>query len=256
MKKLIKRQFPKLFAISKLLFSPPVKGPHYQTEGPAPPLPIFRDSVLDLLHDWILQRFDTKSVDSAKFRTFLDIGGDVDNSRIKALAHGFRHDILDIDPPELSERVRRGDICCCPEIPDGSYDIVFSDNVLEHVLEPWQAFREMGRILKPGGLCLHRTLFSWYYHPWPVDCWRYTHTTLEHIGQKYGDLTTLQSGYGIDNRRCNEAGGFAPNGGDFVPVDGYGGWLEAWTVFYVGEKSRCREKEALAGENGFSQSAR
>lgn len=246
MKKVIKHRFPKLFAISKLFFSPPRKGLHYPTEGSAPPLPIFRGSVIELLHHWILERFEAGSVDSAESRAFLDIGGDVNNSRIRDLAHGFRHDILDLAPPEPSERVHCGDICCCPEVPDVSYDIVFSDNVLEHVLEPWRAFKEMGRILKPGGLCLHRTLFSWYYHPWPVDCWRYTHTTLEHMGQKYGGLTTLQTGYGIGNRRCNEAGGFAPGGGDIVPVDGYGGWLESWTVFYVGEKPRTfRENEHL-----------
>src|SRR4051794_7005728 len=39
--------------------------------------------------------------------------------------------------------------------PDASFDVVFSSNVLEHVPDLPQVHREIHRVLKPGGFCLH-----------------------------------------------------------------------------------------------------
>lgn len=36
--------------------------------------------------------------------------------------------------------------------PDGSFDAVFSHNMAEHLSEPQRAFKEMHRVLKPGGV--------------------------------------------------------------------------------------------------------
>jgi SAM-dependent methyltransferase len=38
---------------------------------------------------------------------------------------------------------------------DGSFDVVFSSNVLEHVTDLEQVHREVRRVLGPGGLCIH-----------------------------------------------------------------------------------------------------
>jgi SAM-dependent methyltransferase len=40
-------------------------------------------------------------------------------------------------------------------LPDGSIDIVFSSNVLEHVPNLRQMHAEIGRVLKPSGYCIH-----------------------------------------------------------------------------------------------------
>src|ERR1700744_90604 len=40
---------------------------------------------------------------------------------------------------------------------DGAFDIVFSANVVEHLAAPVEVFREIGRVLKPGGLFLFKT---------------------------------------------------------------------------------------------------
>lgn len=41
-------------------------------------------------------------------------------------------------------------------VPDNSVDAVFSTNTLEHVMDLDQAFSEIYRVLKPGGVCLSR----------------------------------------------------------------------------------------------------
>jgi SAM-dependent methyltransferase len=39
--------------------------------------------------------------------------------------------------------------------PDGSFDVVFSSNVLEHIRDLERLHAEVRRVLKPGGYCLH-----------------------------------------------------------------------------------------------------
>jgi SAM-dependent methyltransferase len=48
---------------------------------------------------------------------------------------------------------------------DRSFDLVFADNVLEHLPEPARAFAEIARVLKPGGWFLAKTPNRWHYMP-------------------------------------------------------------------------------------------
>ncbi len=57
-------------------------------------------------------------------------------------------------------------------IPDNSYDIVLSGQVIEHVRKIWVWMREVARVCKPGGLVITINPVSWPYHEAPVDCWR------------------------------------------------------------------------------------
>lgn len=47
--------------------------------------------------------------------------------------------------------------------PDNSFDIVFSCNVLEHLADPAAVFKEVHRVLKPGGVYLVKTPNRWHY---------------------------------------------------------------------------------------------
>jgi SAM-dependent methyltransferase len=57
-------------------------------------------------------------------------------------------------------------------IPDESYDVVLSGQVIEHVKKPWRWMPELARITKAGGLIMTINPVSWIYHEAPVDCWR------------------------------------------------------------------------------------
>lgn len=150
---------------------------------------------------------------------FLDVGGRAGERQ--SVADGFEYYVLDLAPRLETGRVIQADICNCPEIPDGSYSVIFSNSLLEHVKEPWKAARNIGRILAAGGLAVTRTLFAWEYHEKPVDFWRYTHSALEFLFERYGGLVTVRSGYDVSRRWRNR-------GTDM--------FQELWEVVHIGRK--------------------
>ncbi|MBX3043250.1 MAG: class I SAM-dependent methyltransferase [Ignavibacteriae bacterium] len=63
-------------------------------------------------------------------------------------------------------------------IQDNSIDLVTSQSVMEHIPNPWDGFREISRILKPGGLYVGATAFLQPYH-----ANSYFH--MSHLGVRY-----------------------------------------------------------------------
>ena len=57
-------------------------------------------------------------------------------------------------------------------IESGTYDIVLSGQVIEHVRQVWVWIREVARVCKVGGLVVTINPVSWPYHEAPIDCWR------------------------------------------------------------------------------------
>lgn len=74
---------------------------------------------------------------------------------------------------DLDERVTnnpyltKGIVADAGNLPfeDNYFDIVFSDNVLEHLNNPNQVFKEIYRVLKPGGYFLFKTPNKYHYVP-------------------------------------------------------------------------------------------
>jgi SAM-dependent methyltransferase len=99
----------------------------------------------------------------------LDLGagaGIVEQMNFKGLAASVCG--VDLDPRVVSNpMLDEGRVANADRIPfeDARFDVVFSDNVLEHLEEPLQVFREVARVLKPGGVFLFKTPNKWHYMP-------------------------------------------------------------------------------------------
>ena len=162
---------------------------------------------------------------------FLDVGGGTGGSS-RHLAGRYQWNALDIVTE--SDDVILADICDCPEVPDATFDIVFSRNTYEHLPRPWRAAAETARILKPGGLALVSTCFAWRFHPVPGDYFRFSHMGLELLFEDAG-LETITSGYDLSLRRM-DFGSKLTDGFDAAPADDLGGFRENWTVYYAGRR--------------------
>lgn len=68
----------------------------------------------------------------------------------------------------------------------GSFDVVVSTQVLEHVADPALYLSECFRVLRPGGRLLLSTHGVFVYHPDPVDYWRWTCAGLRHVVEEAG----------------------------------------------------------------------
>lgn len=85
--------------------------------------------------------------------------------------HGANVINLDVCEGESIDIVNEG-----LELPfqDASLDFVLTQEVLEHVPDPFFAIREITRVLKPGGTCYCQLPFQIGFHPGPKDYWRFS----------------------------------------------------------------------------------
>ena len=82
-------------------------------------------------------------------------------------------------------------------VGDGEFDLVLCTQVLEHCDDPAQAVRELRRVTAPSGRVLASTHGVQWYHPSPVDYWRWTHEGLRRLfttNADWGDLEVEPSG--------------------------------------------------------------
>ena len=162
--------------------------------------------------------------------TMLEIGGRLQPRNEDFPA--FTYHALDLkDAPGAGIHVAVGDITHCPHIPDNSYDFIFSLDVFEHINKPWLAAAEIQRLLKPGGVTVHSTLFAWRYHPCPIDYWRYSAEGLKSL---FDGLECLHADFDTTERRRDLRG----QDGNAVALDALGGWRENIRVNYAGMKPK------------------
>ena len=89
------------------------------------------------------------------------------------------------------------DVRAMPEVPNASFDCVFSSGVLEHVDDFRAGLSEISRVLRPGGVLLLGLPFRQALHLAPHDYWRFT---------EYGIRYLLQDDYEIlDLRPMDES---------------------------------------------------
>lgn len=70
-------------------------------------------------------------------------------------------------------------------LPDGAFDVVYSNTILHHIPDPRPFLREAARVLRPGGVLLIRDLFR------PVDAARLEALVREHAAECTPDQRAL-----------------------------------------------------------------
>jgi SAM-dependent methyltransferase len=77
------------------------------------------------------------------------------------------------------------------KIKSASFDYILCTQVLEHLKDPHQAFKEFKRILKPNGQLFLTTNFIYQIHMAPHDYFRFTEHGLRLLGKTHGFKTQL-----------------------------------------------------------------
>lgn len=99
---------------------------------------------------------------------------------------------LDIDPKSNATYI----VDICKEnkgvIKNNFFDFIVCTEVLEHTLNPFDAIKEIHRILKLGGLLFISTPFNFRIHGPLPDCWRFTEYGLREILQQFNILSLNQ----------------------------------------------------------------
>jgi SAM-dependent methyltransferase len=77
--------------------------------------------------------------------------------------------------------------------PGESFDTILLSDVLEHIPNPEEFFREMTRVLSPGGRVIINVPFTYWIHAHPYDFHRYTNFALQRLVEINGlDLILLR----------------------------------------------------------------
>jgi SAM-dependent methyltransferase len=121
-------------------------------------------------------------------------------------------DVVEFDPSVADVELLRSDLAHMP-LDDGCVDVVMSRSVMEHLVDPLSVYREVHRVMKPGGHFIFLTANLWDYasliakivpnrlHPWIVS---------RTEGRAEQDVFPVQyrtNTYGAV-RRCAERSGF------------------------------------------------
>jgi len=149
------------------------------------------------------------------------------------------YDYFGVDLRPAGENVLVGDLC----MPDfvgrhsefaSAFDVIYSNNVFEHLRKPWIAAANILHLMKPGGICITIVPFAQRYHEDPADYFRYTPAGIVSMFEDQAPIRALYAGFDIRARRYDWQGGGDAN--DIVPIDHFGAWRETWYTLVILEK--------------------
>jgi SAM-dependent methyltransferase len=113
-------------------------------------------------------------------RTLAEFVRGLDFPKMQALEISGRHwsdfgfrSYRSVDFPEY-------DVCQEPLEREG-FDIIFAEQVFEHIRAPRRAAQNVWQMLRPGGYFIISTPFLYLYHPAPEDCSRWTEAGMKYL---------------------------------------------------------------------------
>lgn len=119
----------------------------------------------------------------------LDIGPSKLYESAKDYFHQCQILTLDIDPTSEADYIADLTEDTSHIIPEDYFDFVVCTEVLEHTTNPFNAVREIRRILKKGGKVIVSTPFDFQVHDPRPDCWRFTEDGLRVLFQDFNILS-------------------------------------------------------------------
>jgi SAM-dependent methyltransferase len=88
----------------------------------------------------------------------------------------------------------------CKVTVDQQFDLIFAEQVFEHIADPTAAADNIFKMLRPGGTFLITTPFLIKYHPAPLDMWRWTEQAMKVFLEQRG-YTNVET-YSWGNKEC------------------------------------------------------
>jgi 2-polyprenyl-3-methyl-5-hydroxy-6-metoxy-1,4-benzoquinol methylase len=139
----------------------------------------------DYIHLYFLMQDIKEALNRYASKSLLDLG--CGNKPYKEWYGPLTDASTGCDAVQSSENVV-DTICLASELPyeSGSFETVFSTQVLEHVFEQQQMINEAARVMKQGGHLILSVPFTWELHEEPYDFFRLTKHGLKAMFEKSG----------------------------------------------------------------------
>lgn len=142
-------------------------------------------------HNWLVKKIVYAAVKemAAKYAhgVLLDIG--CGEKPYESVFSPYIHDYIGLDHEISMHDTSKVDIFATAydtTIANESVDTIVCLSVLEHLERPWDAIKEMNRILKPNGHVIVTAQFFWHLHEEPRDFYRYTEYGIKYLLENNG----------------------------------------------------------------------
>lgn len=113
-------------------------------------------------------------------------------------------------------------------VPDGTFDAVVFNQVMEHLPEPLAALKELRRVLKPGGRMICTAPLFYEEHEQPYDFFRYTQFAwrrlMDTAGLRIDRLDWMEGYFGTVAYQLNTAARYLPKGRAMPGLAGWAAW--------------------------------
>lgn len=111
----------------------------------------------------------------------IELGAGSESKYYKQFFEGQKYVTLDREQ-ELDGSIDIvADILNMPQVESSFYGVVLLCEVLEHLYNPFQAFKAAARILRPRGLFICTTVAAWPVHKHPFDFYRFLPDGLNYL---------------------------------------------------------------------------